>query len=240
MRVLVIGGGGHVGRIINPTLDQHHHVTHMDRQPVAGAEDRTFQGDLSDNALVNQAVQNQDAILFMAMGKLPGNNASTNWIDPAFDVNVRDQYRVLMAGLQAGVRKFILISTMSVYAKTRVDHLRFETEPPDGLEPYAMSKRLAEYMHQAAAARYPDGTFLALRFVLPLNEEQFAKLKTDEKFRQKHDCGLGPNDTRRLIVAALALEQKGYFVVHTSGDIEGRRFPNTAATELLGWTPRNE
>jgi len=241
MKVLVIGGGGYVGRIVQSSLEAHHQITYLDLRPIPGAEDRTFVGDLCDSELVARALEGQDAVIYMAMGTL-GGPTKKGWddMDPSFNVNVRDQYRVLNIGLKQGVRKFVLISTLSVYKSTHVPYIRDESEPPDGfMSPYAISKRLAENLHQAAAQAYPDGVFLCLRFMLPRNEEDFAKSTPfDPALGLKNSCCMGPNDIRRLMLASLALETPGCHIVQTTGDLTGVRYPNTRATALLGWAPQ--
>lgn len=241
MKVLVIGGGGYVGRIVQKSLEAQHQVSYLDLVAIAGAEDRCFVGDLADTDLVRRALTGQDAVIFMAMGGFKDNKSSFDHLDPAFNVNVRDQYRVLKNGLELGIRKFILISTLSVYRKTRVDHVRDETDPADAfLSPYAITKRLAENLHQAAAQEYPDGVFLCLRFMLPRNDEDFPKYPAfDPAAGTKNSCAMGPNDIRSLMHASLACDKPGCHIVQTTGDVTGVRYPNTRATQVMGWAPQN-
>jgi hypothetical protein len=240
MKVLVIGGGGYVGRIVQKSLEAQHQVSYFDLAPIPGAEDRSFAGDLADTELVRRALEGQDAVIFMAMGMLKDVKASYDHIDPSFNVNVRDQYRVLKIGLEMGIRKFILISTLSVYRQTRVEYIRDETDPADSFSsPYGISKRLAENLHQAAAVEYPDGVFLCLRFMLPRNEEDFQKVPPfDPAKGMQNSCALGPNDLRSLMLASLECSKPGCHIVQTTGDVTGVRYPNTRATELLGWAAK--
>lgn len=244
MKVLIVGGGGDVGRIINKTIESIHEVTHLDLKPVPGAEDRTIVGSIADDAAVKEATAGQDAIVYAALGRIPGAPKHTcDWLDPAFDGNVRDQYRVLKAALDQGVRKFITLSTMGVYGNASVAQyiLDEDNTPPAAFDNYGLSKHLAEQLYVAAAQQFPDGVFLVLRLNLPQNEESFNKQRSGyhPELGLKNFCALGPKDMQRLMIHALSCDTKGCHIVQTTGDIEGVHFPNTKATALLDWAPLN-
>lgn len=241
MNVLVIGGGGYLGRIVNKAIESAHQVAYLDLKPVPGAEDRTFVGDLADDGLVTRALTGQQAVLFMAMGQKPGEPRTVDTIDPAFNVNVRDQYRVLSIGLAQGVRHFSHVSSMSVYYPQHRKGRTDETAAPTSFKPYGLSKRLAEYIHAAAAQECPEGTFISLRMNYPRNEEDFKGDYTWNSAKGiENICGTGPEDTRRLMVAALNFKTPGHHIFQTTGDLEDIRFPNTKARELLGWSPEGK
>lgn len=243
MKVLIIGGGGYVGRIINQAIEAVHEVTHLDLKPVPGAEDRTIVGSISDDATVTKATQGQDAVLFAALGTAAGGpKATCETIDPAFNVNLRDQYRVLKFALQQGVRHFISLSTMDVYGGVKLDHLLTEdnTTPKAFRNPYGISKRLAEQLYVVGSQKYPDATMLVLRLNLPSNEHDFnlPENKYDPTAGWLNFCATGPNDTARLMLAALNCKTPGCHILQTSGDLLNIRFPNTKVTALLGWAPQ--
>lgn len=245
MNVLIIGGGGDVGRIINRAIEAVHDVTHLDLNPVAGAENRTIVGSISDDAVVTRAVQGQDALIFAALGTIKGEHKRTcETIDVAFNVNLRDQYRVLSIALKHGVRHFTTISTMDVYGGIDFDYVIDEDNTPTKafVKPYGASKRLAEMLYVSAAKHYPDGVFLVLRFNLPMNEDVFQNSPRpyDPALGRQNNCATGPNDTRRLMLAALACMTKGCHIVQTSGDLAQVKFSTAKATALLGWKPQGD
>lgn len=242
MKVLIIGGGGDVGRIINRAIEAAHDVTHLDLIPVPGAEDRTIVGSISDDSIVARAVQGQDAIIFAALGRIRGEHKrSCETIDVAFNVNLRDQFRVLTIALKHGVRHFTTISSMDVYGGVKFDYVIDEDNTPTMafVKPYGASKRLAEMLYVSAARNYPDGVFIALRFNLPCNEERFQNaLPYDPARGRENACETGPNDTCRLMLAALACQTKGCHIVQTSGDLAQVKYSTAKATALLGWKPQ--
>lgn len=239
MKVLIVGGAGYVGSIIRPAMEAEYNCHYFDLRPVAGAEDRTILADVNDDAAVSAALAGVESVVYLAMGtgKL-GDNTTVRDIDAAFNVNVRGLYRFLYRGLAAGVRRFCYASTLSIYRGWhRYDGLFDETMPPDNWEPYGLSKRVGEFICEAAAQKYPDASVLVLRLVLPRNEKDY------ERQDAKTDAGhfaLGPNDTRRLFAAAAKLQRPGYHVAQAMGDPQNKHFSLRRAMDLLGWQPRDE
>ena len=80
----------------------------------------------------------------------------------------------------------------------------------------------------------------ALRIFLPRREEDWPAYVPQEgpgKLKKMIVFAIGPNDTRRLFTAAVNFYKPGYHLIHASGDIEGKQFPNKRVNELLGWLP---
>ena len=107
-----------------------------------------------------------------------------------------------------------------------------------------MSKRLAETVCDAAAQAIPGMGIVSLRLLMPANDESFAVRKAppiDANGNQPRWRYLGPNDARRLFVAAVEYSTNpGHHVFHAAGDVEARWFPCTKAKEQMGWSPRGE
>lgn len=238
MKVLVVGGAGYVGTILRPALHASHDCFCFDRHPVASIGERSIVADVADDEAVRHAVAGKEAVVYLAMGGREGQPLSVQDTDLAFNVNVRDAYRFFRHALRAGVRHFIYASTLSVYADHRKWSPRDETAAPDAWHPYGMSKRLAEHLCLAAAQHCPDAVVIVLRLLNPRNEEKFEKPLDDDQGRIL--CCMGPNDLRRLFLAALGCDRPGGHVVQTSGDVEGHSYPNTRAGDLLGWQPRGD
>lgn len=238
MKLLVIGGAGYVGAMLQPALEAEHECRYFDLKPVMGAEDRTIIGDVNDSAAVERALQGIESVLWLAMGVKPGVDKGMGPfdIDAAFDVNVKAMYRVLSAVEEAGVLQFIYASSLSVYRtiSKRTEFPVDEEVTPDAWRSYGVSKRLGEALGEMWSERQPSSTFLALRLFWPRNDVDWP----GHEFRlDRRGHPLGPNDMRRLFLAALAFSQPGFYAVQTSGDLIGAHLPNTRATELLGWRP---
>lgn len=259
MKLLVVGGAGYVGSIVRSSLEREHDCRYLDLKPVPGRRRQTFVGDVNDEKLLAKAVKGQSAIVWLAMGVVPGVQGSNFQTDPAFDVNVQGLYRCVRAAMrEGGVRQFVYTSSLSVYnpltgklAKVPLD----ESDPVNAFDPYGMTKYMGEIIGEMAIrspwtfrkwkkntdpnrkGRIPPKrkfTYLSLRLMFPRNENDWPG---NEYARIKDWHPLGPEDTRQLYLHALRFNKPGSFVVQATGDLEGHWWPNTRATELLGWKP---
>ena len=238
MKLLIVGGAGYVGTVIRPALEAQFACTHFDLRPVSGAEDRAVTADVDDDDKVRQAVAGRDAILYLAMGL--GKAAPTcNEIGAAFDVNVRGLYRFCYHSLEAGIKRFVYASTLSVYKHLRQEQDIDENVPSDAWDPYGMSKRVGEFVCRSAAGEYPDTTIVALRLMMPRNTADWPPHRYNPE--SSHNCcALGPKDTQRLFVAAVNCDRPGFHLMQATGDMKDRSYPNKRAYQVLGWLPQNE
>ena len=242
MKLLVIGAAGTVGSIVRPGLEAEHECCYLDQKPVIDREDRTIVASVHDHEAVDRGVRGQDAVIYMAMGGNIVDGPGIDDIELAFGVNCGGLYRALRTAARAGVKRFVFTSTYSVY-RTSVPGFEANerVEPNEYESTYGLSKRCSELICRATSDAYPEMTIVALRLFHPSNEERFQRVWAHPDIRtKKARFATGPNDTRRLFLAALALDRPGCHVVNTCGEVEGKLFDLTKARELLGWAPRGE
>lgn len=238
MNVLVFGAAGYVGSFTRDAIVAAYPTSKLfDIRPIPGAGERGIVGDVNDDEAVRNALAGMNAVVYLAMGTGQlGNPRTCGDIDQAFNVNVRGWYRVLYHGLRAGVRRFVYASTMSVYHGIRsLPQPVNEDTPANSWEAYGFSKRVGEFISQAAVQECPDATIVNLRLVHPRSDEDWANDKNDPRWHRVYP--LPPNDTRRLFLAALACDKPGCHIVQTCTDLEGKHMPIDRATALLGWKP---
>jgi nucleoside-diphosphate-sugar epimerase len=240
MKVLIVGGAGYVGSVVVPALEAQFDCTHLDLRPVPGSNRRTRIADVADADAVSQAVAGMDAVVYLAMGLgMIDNKRTVGEIGPAFDVNVRGLYRSLVHALKGGTRRFVYASTLSVYKNYFVDNPPLQEDvPADAWDPYGLSKRVGEFICEAAVREYPAASICALRLMMPVNERDWPPLRYDPNAAH-NVCALGPEDTRRLFVAAVQCDKPGYHCLQATGDMEDRKFSNRRVHEVLGWLPNN-
>lgn len=236
MRILIIGGAGHVASIVRPALEAAHEVRYFDLRAVPGAEDRTTVADVQDDAALLAATQGMDVVIWSALGVKAGTDKNSHDFDACVDVNIKGMLRSVLAAAKAGVRQYIHFSSMSVFQHFgSVKHLPIQPyQEPDGFWPYAITKRLAEHVGDLFAMNHPHATFLSLRLVHPCNEEQFKRMRFTPGDRT---CAIGPGDMSRLVDAALRFTKPGAYHVNTTGDLEGKAYPTDATHALIGWKP---
>lgn len=161
-RVLVTGGSGFIGRrVVRALLDDGADVTVADQRPFPGGEVRTVGGDLSDPAVVAEAVRpGTDVIIHLA--------AVTRVLQSIEDpvtthqVNVEATAALLEQGRVRGVSAFLFASTNAVtgdVGRATID----EQVPLRPLTPYGATKAAAEMLIGAYAACY-GMTGCSLRF----------------------------------------------------------------------------
>ena len=150
MKLLIVGGAGYVGSIVVPALEKEFACTHFDMTPVKSYEDHSVLEDVGDDAKVQQAVIGMDAVLYLAMGtgkhRGPNGRPNVHEINPMFDVNVRGLYRFLHMSLEAGAKRFIYASSLSVYNNIRDGTVFDESRPANAWNTYGLSNRVNDVL----------------------------------------------------------------------------------------------
>jgi nucleoside-diphosphate-sugar epimerase len=148
MKVIVTGGGGYIGTTLVPMLlDQGHEVTVVDRfffgvdllksrdggsQPTLIRDDVRWVG--------GHIFEGKDAVIDMAALSNDPAGALEPW--KTVDINFLGRARVARLAREAGVSRYILTSSCSVYGFR--DGLLDETTVPNPLTAYARANILAE------------------------------------------------------------------------------------------------
>jgi len=150
--VLVTGGAGFIGsHLVDGLLrDGHYRVRALDNFVTGLRENLAHclrdidlvEGDVRELETVDLAVDGIDCILHEAA--LPSVSRSVKAPITSNDVNVGGTLNLLSAGRKAGVKRFILASSSSVYGDAR-ELPKTETMTPRPMSPYAVSKLAAEH-----------------------------------------------------------------------------------------------
>lgn len=240
MRVLVVGGSGHVGSLVLPYLAEQHDLAVFDlRPPVDGVPVDYFAGDLRDIDSVRRAVAGAapDALLFMAMGPA-GGWGTTEYADAHLDVAVRGLYVALATAHDAGVRHAVYTSSMSVYTApgdAADGRTRFPDESvvPDATNGYGLAKRLGELVCANATAAWAMSV-VALRLCHPVAGDAFPRR---DRGPLAPIISTSARDTARALLAALDYQGHGFEAFCISGDAAEQALSVTKAREVLGWEP---
>jgi UDP-glucose 4-epimerase len=146
MQILIVGGAGEVGRYLLKDFSQKgYEVTILDRAPKVPEVDEKrpltyLQGNLTDAALVNKAVDGKHVIINLAWSFAD---------DPqtVFGEDIKGHINLLEAAASSKVRSFIYTSTATVYGRAAL-HPVTETHPcliGEARKPlYALGKYAAE------------------------------------------------------------------------------------------------
>lgn len=148
MKVFVTGGGGYLGTSVVPELlAQGHHVTVVDRfffgeHVFASARNNPALRLVRDDVrwFDGSLLEGHDAVIDMAALS----NDPAGALDPwkTFDINYLGRVRVARLAREAGVARYVLTSSCSVYGFR--DGFLDESAPPNPLTAYARANVMAE------------------------------------------------------------------------------------------------
>jgi nucleoside-diphosphate-sugar epimerase len=144
MRYLVTGGSGFLGiNLIRALLERQHSVASIDLQPFdyPDCRDRVdaLQGDIRDRNAVDRAMRGADVVVHCAAALPLYSKADI------LSTDINGTRNVLDSALQAGVDRFVHISSTAVYGVPD-HHPLYETDPLVGVGPYGEAKIAAEQL----------------------------------------------------------------------------------------------
>jgi UDP-glucose 4-epimerase len=150
MKVLVTGGGGFIGsNLVRRLLERGDDVRILDnfatgnRRNLDGIEDEIelVEGELRSYERVHNATRGVEVVFHQ--GALPSVPRSVHDPLTSAAVNVEGTLNVLLAARDEQVRRVVFASSSSIYGNSGTLP-RQETQSPDPLSPYAVSKLAAE------------------------------------------------------------------------------------------------
>jgi nucleoside-diphosphate-sugar epimerase len=159
MKVLVTGGAGFIGHhLVAALLARRDDVTVLDDLSTGDIRRleplldriRFVRGDIRDPGTTRDVTAGADVVLHQAA--LP--SVTRSMLDPRRTnaVNVGGTVELILAAAEAGVPRFVMAGSSSIYG-ARGPLPRSEDQPPDPRSPYAVSKLAAEhYVHLIGAA----------------------------------------------------------------------------------------
>ena len=174
MRVLIIGGGGNLGRVLAPALEEAEHEPVLMDNRALETPYEAVRGDVRDKAEILEAVRGIEVVVHAAA--LHGIHLDKYTTDDFWDLNVAGARNVYEAARECGVGKVLLCSTMGVYGEG-VRHagdspVITEDLPLKPSDVYGLSKKLCEEMaafydrqHGIRTIAYRLGMFVPESFV---------------------------------------------------------------------------
>jgi len=244
MRVLLVGGAGHVGSFITPYLRQEHELRVLDLHPPSHKGIEYICGSVTDPDTVRDALRGCDTFISLVMKSGQGgwsNEQSPEQIVNNYTVNTLGLHLLLFAAHQAGITGGVYTSSMSVHYRNRAYYPAEEAVPLDSPSVYGLTKgfgeRICEYF-----ARWFDMNLIALRITGPRNRAQFLDERSTP--RDYGDPSLYVTDEEDLADAylrALEVVQIGhgrFEAIFLAGDECEKTYNLSKARHILGWQPR--
>lgn len=187
MNILITGSTGGIGTWTTRRLAElGHRIRAIDLRAQPMSPDWEYwSGDIRDLALMRRAVHGMDAVVHLAAVPFdaPGQE------ELVLDINLRGTYNMLLASLEAGVRRVVSFSSINALGQAEPAHpglyLPLDDEIPHyNVQNYSLTKHLGEEMCAAFAAR---GAFSAVSlrpsFVTQPNRESFWWDMMPEEFK---------------------------------------------------------
>jgi len=249
MRIAVTGGSGLVGRAIVRRLAERHDVVNIDlfdfgadacdlkptgveRSPTEPAPSVQYaHADILDLTTLSRAIDGAQAVVHAAA--IPGPAFGSE--DDILNVNVEGTRNVAVAADEAGVRRFVFISSDSVlgfvFSKGRVQPNYFpvdEAHPLAPTEAYGRSKLMAETVLARHAGR--TTTVISLRPPWVWVPEEYEKLRRLTRAPADWSGGLWAyvhgDDLARAVERAVTLEiEPGFHAVYVAAPDNGTVVP---------------
>lgn len=245
MKVLLVGGSGHVGTLITPYLRARHELRVLDIRPPAHDGVAYVEGSITDAAIVRRALEGVDAFVSLVM-KSPQGGSSTDQtlteIVDNYEVNTLGLHLLLFTAQELGIMRGVYTSTMSVHHRDRAWYPSEELVPLDTPSVYGLTKGFGELICQYFA-RWFDMSLIALRITGPRAREQFleARHRPPEYPGGTHLYVTDEEDLANAYLGALDAVRVGhgrFEAVFIAGDEAEEVHNLTKARRVLGWQPR--
>jgi nucleoside-diphosphate-sugar epimerase len=247
MKILLVGGSGHIGSFITPYLRKHHALRVFDVRPPRHAELEYVEGSVTDPDALRRALEGVDSFVWLVMKSGQG-GSETNQTIPIivdnYDVNAKALHLLLFIAQELGVKRGVYTSSMSVHYRKRTWYPGEEVIPLDSPSVYGLTKGFGELICQYFA-RWFDMNLLALRITGPRTREQYL----DER-RNPRDYGPGNRlfatdeedlaEAYRLALNAVQIGHGRFESVFIAGDEKEQEHNLSKAKRLLGWEPRSQ
>ena len=243
MKILLVGGSGHVGSFITPYLRERHDLRVFDLSPPR--HDVEFvEGSVTDPDAIKRALEGMDTFIWLVMQSPQGGSVTDQ--DPEviannYEVNCKGLHMFLWVAQGMGIKKGVYTSTMSVHYRNREYFHSEDAIPLDTPSAYGLSKGFGEGICRYFA-RWFDMNLMALRITGPRTREQWIEEReaASEPGRGQGYFATDEEDLANAFLAAVDFVQTGhghFEPVFISGDENEVELNLTKAKTLLGWQP---
>ena len=245
MKVLLLGGAGHVGSFITPYLRKHHELRVLDIRPPRHDDVEFVEGSVSDPEALRAALTGVDAFIWVVMRKPQGGSVRDQDIPTIvenYEVNTKALHLTLFIAQELGVTRGVYTSSMSVHYRMRERFEQEELIPLDTPSVYGLSKGFGELICQYFA-RWWDMNLIALRITGPRTREQYLDERETPRIPKtgKPLFVTDEEDLANAYLAALEAVKTGhgrFDAVFIAGDEREEDHNLSKAKRVLGWEPR--
>ena len=234
-RIVVTGGHGMLGRHVVAALEPDYDVTVVDRVD-GGSHQPHGPVDVMDLEALERAVRGHDAIIHLAALDAAVDAAAHEF----FHINTLASWNTLHVGYEAGIRKFVVCSSSSVYGVRETAPLYLpidESHPAQATSPYGLSKRVTELVVSGFAQR--DNVvavalrpcYVAYSHLIDRMSREVETVEPGEEPLPPLRWHVSPLDAARCFRAALETDISGYQAFNVGGPDSFSSRPSLAVVE---------
>ena len=232
---MVTGGHGMLGRYVVAALEPDYEVTVVDRVD-GGSRQPHGPVDVMDLAALERAVRGHDAIIHLAALDAAVDAPAHEF----FHINAVATWNTLHVGYEAGIRRFVVCSSSSVYGVRETAPLYLpidESHPARATEPYGLGKRVTELVADGFAQR--DNVvavalrpcYVAYAHLIDRMSRETETVAPGEEPLPPLRWHVSPRDAARCFRAALEADISGYAVFNVAGPDSFSSRPSLAVAE---------
>lgn len=244
MRILITGAAGKVGKGVRKELATAGHQLRLaDIAPVENPEGESIKLDIADSDTVRRAMEGIEAVAHLAYGPIRWSEPNADDIRKSFDVNVKGTFNLLWAAKQAGVKRFVYSTTLSVFGKSLNDLPEItEQTPPSPDEIYGLTKLLGELNCKYFSGQQTLG-IVCLRLCHVCDDADWEKAVAEKPgpARQRwRVMATHVSDVARAIHLALTTPNLQYELINIASDNANRFVQIQRAKDVLGFWPQRK
>jgi nucleoside-diphosphate-sugar epimerase len=237
MKVLVTGAGGFLGGgLIEPFIGRHD-LRLMDVVDWPTPHEKVI-GDVADLDTCRRAAAGCQAIVIAHMASRQAGAYETPLLP--FDANVKGTANLFFAGLECGIRRYVLISSESVVMGHKVPPRRTREMPYRGTTLYGLTKVCQEVIAEQFQREH-DLEVAALRvgYILSADDPAHVVDKYGNHIRDRNPPCTDRRDIGQAARLAMELPDLKYEIFYVLGAPEAERVYEMEPTfRRLGWKPR--
>jgi nucleoside-diphosphate-sugar epimerase len=246
MKVLLVGGAGHVGTFITPYLQKQHQIRVLDMAPPKANNVEYVEGSISDPEALKKALDGTETFINLVMKGGQDGLVRDQTIEQAVDnytVNCLGLHLLLLTAAEFGIKGGVHTGTLSSHNRHRRYYPSEEAVPLDGPNAYGVTKGIAEHICHYFAREF-DLSLAILRITGPRSRQQFIEQYTNPT-RREWGSPLWLTDEEDLAnayLASLDYVHKGHGrcdAFFISGDADHHEINMSKAKAILGWEPRS-
>ncbi len=247
MKLLLVGGAGHVGKLITPYLKARHTLSVLDLAAPDDPGIKHIQGSVLAPEAIRAGLEGVDGFIWLAMRSAQGGMVTDQDIETIvnnYDLNTKALHLFLYLAQEAGVKRGVYTSSMSVHYRGRPRYPGEDEVPLDSPSVYGLTKGLGEQIC-AYFAHWFEMDIIGLRISGPRRRADYLAQRRDPK-RAGDGSYVFPLDEEDMANAylgaidTLAAPTPGRFEsLFIVGDEAGEEHDLSKAARLIGWRPQS-